>query len=135
MLTFLVYMLCYDIYYYFLHILLHTKYLYSIHKIHHKKYNPDYYDFYTIHILEIPLQSVGLIIPVYFYKLAIYQLLCAIFIINIRGIIIHDKRFINIIGDHHILHHKFINYNYGEYWIDYLFNTHYITKNIPTIKN
>lgn len=37
----------------------------------------------------------------------------------------HDHNFIWLIGNHHLLHHKNINYNFGEYWIDYLCNTKY----------
>jgi sterol desaturase/sphingolipid hydroxylase (fatty acid hydroxylase superfamily) len=122
----IVYIFCYDICFYFIHRLLHTKYLYFIHKIHHKKYKPEYYDFYTVDLLEIPIQSIGLIIAVYLYKLYLYQLMYAIIFINIRGILTHDERFVKLIGDHHLYHHKYIVYNYGEYWLDYLFGT-----NIP----
>ena len=82
---FILYILYYDILYYFLHRLLHTKYFYyNIHKIHHKKFNIKYYDYYTIHILEFPLTSVGLLLAIYLYKLYIYQLLFSIIFINIR---------------------------------------------------
>jgi len=126
--------MCYDIWYYFIHRLLHTKYLYFVHKIHHKKYKPEYYDYYTIHILEIPIQSIGLILAVYLYKLYLYSLICAIIAINIRGILTHDERFIKYIGDHHLYHHKCIVYNYGEYWLDYVFGTLYPNKLILTEK-
>ena len=123
MFAFLIYILCYDIWYYFAHRLLHTKHLYWIHKIHHKNYQPQYYDFYTIHILEIPIQSIGLLIGIYLYKLYINQFICSIIMINMRGLLTHDKRFIYIVGDHHLNHHKYIFYNYGEYWLDYIFDT------------
>ena len=64
----LVYIICYDIWFYLTHRLLHTKYLYFLHKIHHKKYKPEYYDYYNVHFLEIPIQSIGLILAVYLYK-------------------------------------------------------------------
>ena len=35
----------------------------------------------------------------------------------------HDRRFIFIVGNHHLLHHKYQKYNYGEYWIDMLCGT------------
>ena len=41
----------------------------------------------------------------------------------------HDKRFIWLIGNHHILHHKYPRYNFGEYWLDKLFRTNYPNKN------
>jgi sterol desaturase/sphingolipid hydroxylase (fatty acid hydroxylase superfamily) len=37
----------------------------------------------------------------------------------------HDERCIWLIGNHHILHHKYPQYNYGEYWLDKLFKTNY----------
>ena len=120
---FILYIFYYDIFYYFLHRLLHTKYLYFIHKIHHQKNIPDYYDYYNIHLLEFPITSIGIIFAIYLFKLYIYQLLFAILFINIRGILIHDNKFIFIIGDHHLLHHKYYKCNYGEYWLDYIFGT------------
>jgi sterol desaturase/sphingolipid hydroxylase (fatty acid hydroxylase superfamily) len=122
---FFFYIVYYDIFYYFLHRLLHSKYLYSIHKIHHIKNIPDYYDYYNIHILELPFTSIGLIFAIYLYKLYIYQLLYAIIFINVRGILMHDNQFIYLVGDHHLIHHKYYKCNYGEYWLDYLFGTVY----------
>jgi sterol desaturase/sphingolipid hydroxylase (fatty acid hydroxylase superfamily) len=40
----------------------------------------------------------------------------------------HDHRFIWLIGNHHILHHKYNHYNFGEYWLDSLFKTNYPNK-------
>jgi len=120
---FILYLIYYDFCYYFLHRLLHTKYLYFIHKIHHKKIKPNYYDFYTIHLLEVPFTSLGLFIAIYLYKLYIYQLLTALLFINIRGVLSHDERFVYLIGDHHLSHHMFFKCNYGEYWLDYTFGT------------
>ena len=117
------YVVYYDFFYYFMHRLLHTRYLYPIHKIHHRSAEPEYHDFYNVHILEVPLTSVGLFLAIYLYKLYIYQLLWAILFINARGVMSHDKRFIAFIGDHHLKHHKFFKCNYGEYWMDYLFGT------------
>ena len=122
---FFFYIVYYDIFYYFLHRLLHTKYLYFIHKIHHIKNIPDYYDYYNIHVLELPFTSIGLIFAIYLYKLYIYQLLYAIIFINVRGILIHDNQFIYLVGDHHLIHHKYYKCNYGEYWLDYIFGTVY----------
>jgi sterol desaturase/sphingolipid hydroxylase (fatty acid hydroxylase superfamily) len=122
---FFFYIMYYDIFYYFLHRLLHTKYLYFIHKIHHIKNIPDYYDYYNIHVLELPFTSIGLIFAIYLYKLYIYQLLYAIIFINVRGILMHDNQFIYLVGDHHLIHHKYYKCNYGEYWLDYIFGTVY----------
>jgi sterol desaturase/sphingolipid hydroxylase (fatty acid hydroxylase superfamily) len=39
----------------------------------------------------------------------------------------HDDRCSFIIGNHHLIHHQYPNYNYGEYWIDYLCKTNKLT--------
>lgn len=134
MLAFFLYLICYDIWYYFIHRLMHSRYLYFIHKIHHKKLNPDYYDYYTIHILELPLQSVGIIVPVYFYKLCIVQLIFTLLFINLRGLMEHDSRIPSFISNHHLTHHKIIKYNYGAYWLDYAFGTLYLHNGNRLIK-
>lgn len=120
---FVLYIVYYDFFYYFMHRLLHTRYLYPIHKIHHTKIEPEYYDFYTIHIVEIPITSIGLFISVYLYKLYMVQLICAILFINLRGVLSHDNRFDVIVGRHHLHHHKYFKCNFGEYWLDYIFGT------------
>jgi sterol desaturase/sphingolipid hydroxylase (fatty acid hydroxylase superfamily) len=117
------YILYYDIFYYFSHRLLHTRLLYPIHKIHHKNINTSFYDYYKVHILEFPLTSVGLFIAVYLYKLYIYQFICCVFFINIRGMVSHDPKFIYYVGDHHLLHHRYYKCNYGEKWLDFIFGT------------
>jgi len=121
---FILYVLYYDFCYYFVHRLLHTKTFYPIHKIHHRNQITKFYDFYTIHILEVPLTSVGLYVAIYFHKLYIYQLLLCILFINIRGMMSHDSNCIyHYVGDHHLLHHKYYKCNFGEYWLDYIFGT------------
>ena len=134
MFVFFIYLICYDVWYYFIHRLMHSRYFYFIHKVHHKKLNPEYYDYYTIHILELPLQSVGIICPIYFYKFSIFQLLCALLFINLRGIMEHDTRCSFLISNHHLTHHKIVKYNYGEYWLDYLFGTLHVNKEKQLIK-
>jgi sterol desaturase/sphingolipid hydroxylase (fatty acid hydroxylase superfamily) len=37
----------------------------------------------------------------------------------------HDKRFVWLIGDHHLLHHRDGRYNFGEGWIDSLCGTRF----------
>jgi sterol desaturase/sphingolipid hydroxylase (fatty acid hydroxylase superfamily) len=41
----------------------------------------------------------------------------------------HDNRFSWLIGNHHLLHHKYVKYNFGEYWIDCLCGTNYPNQN------
>jgi sterol desaturase/sphingolipid hydroxylase (fatty acid hydroxylase superfamily) len=61
----------------------------------------------------------------FFIPLRILDLLLACIIIGIRGLMRHDYRFTRFIGNHHLLHHKYANYNYGDYYLDYLFGTVY----------
>jgi len=126
---FFIYLFFYDIWYYFIHRAMHTKYLYFIHKIHHSKYNPAYYDYYTISILELQLHAVGIICPAYLYKWNVFQLMCAILFINLRGLMEHESRIPFFISNHHLMHHKLIKYNYGPYWLDFLFGTLYVNNN------
>jgi len=125
---FVLYIFYYDLFYYFIHRLLHTKYLYIIHKLHHKKNIPDFYDYYNVHLIEIPITSIGIFFAIYLFKLYIYQLIYAIIFINIRGILSHDKKFVYLVGNHHLIHHQYYKCNYGEYWLDYLFGTIYNNK-------
>jgi lathosterol oxidase len=91
--------------------------------MHHKQIQPEYYDFYNIHILELPISNVGLFLAIYLYKIYIYQLVCAIIFINMRGLMEHDSRCAALVGNHHLLHHQYFTCNYGEYWLDYIFGT------------
>lgn len=128
MIVFLLHILGYDIWFYISHLLLHTPLLWKYHKLHHTILNPLYTDTYTGHFLEGPFQSVGFALPYLFYNFNWISFLCALLFVNIRGLMRHDHRIIWLIGNHHILHHQFCNYNFGEYWIDWLFNTGYKRK-------
>lgn len=114
----------YDIWFYISHIILH-KYLYKIHSEHHTIINPVFTDTYVGHWFEGPFQGLGVFIPYLFINFNLYSFIFAIILINIRGMMRHDTRTDNIIGNHHLLHHKYPKYNYGEYWIDWLFGTKY----------
>jgi sterol desaturase/sphingolipid hydroxylase (fatty acid hydroxylase superfamily) len=123
----LFFIVSYDIWFYFSHLILHNKYVYKIiHREHHKT---DYKtivftDTYVGHFIESPFQGIGVLFPfLFFTPLDMYSLLYSLMIINIRGMLRHDHRFIWLIGNHHILHHKNPQYNFGEYWIDKLFGT------------
>ena len=82
-------------------------------------------DTYVGHFIEGPFQGIGVFFPLLFIEFNIYAFLYSLFIINIRGMLRHDNRFIWLIGNHHILHHKHPKYNFGEYWLDKLFQTNY----------
>lgn len=51
------------------------------------------------------------------------------FLLTVRGSLRHDVRFIWLVGNHHILHHKYLKYNYGDYWLDSLLSTDYPFRN------
>jgi len=127
MIQFFICILCYDMWYYVAHIFLHDKNIYFIHKIHHKKSYSDltYLDSNVNHMLEVPIQNIGLLIPFTVCKIDYLTLLFAYVFILIRGYMEHDNRFTSIIGNHHLLHHRYPKYNFGEYWIDYLCGTKY----------
>ena len=131
---FILYILYYDFFYYFLHRLLHTRLFYKIHKIHHLKIKPSFSDYHNVHVLEIPLTSLGLFLALYIHKIYTYQLICSILFINVRGMLEHDDRFISLVGDHHLKHHLLFTCNYGEYWLDFIFGTLYITNNEDEIR-
>lgn len=115
----------YDIWFYISHVLLHSKYLYLYHSIHHSNPEPTYLDTYVEHPIESPLQGIGMFLPMFIYTYTWYEIGITLFLLNIRGMMRHDERFIFLIGNHHLLHHKYPGYNFGEYWIDSLFGTRY----------
>jgi len=104
------FIVCYDVWFYISHIMMH-RYFY---KIHGKYY------------LESVFQSLGFIIPFIHLKSSlIYQpinIMTAFAFVNVRGILRHR---IPWLGEHHMLHHKYPTYNFGEYWLDDLFDTEY----------
>lgn len=110
--------LCYDIWFYISHILLHNKKLYKYHREHHTKINPIFLDTYKGHFLEGPFQSLGVIIPLTLLNYTMFDFAIVMFLLNARGMMRHDDRFSFLIGNHHLLHHKYPNYNFGEYWLD-----------------
>ena len=64
-LVFNIYIVSHDVWYYIFHRLLHTKYFYYIHKKHHKKLHNQltYLDAYVGEIIEFPLETMGICIP------------------------------------------------------------------------
>ena len=125
------YILSYDIWFYISHVILHNKLYKTIHKIHHiiDYKTMIYSDTYVGHFLETPFQGIGIIFPLLFIKLNLYMFLCSLLIINTRGMLRHDVNFVWLIGNHHILHHKYPQYNFGEYWLDKICGTIYPNQN------
>jgi len=122
MINILISILSYDIWFYLSHIILH-KYLYKYHREHHTKVNPNFIDTYHGHPFESIFQGIGFLFPFIIYSYTISNILVILAFLNIRGMMRHDERCIFLIGDHHLLHHKYPNYNYGEYWIDTICGT------------
>jgi sterol desaturase/sphingolipid hydroxylase (fatty acid hydroxylase superfamily) len=125
MINILVSIIGYDSWFYISHLILHTQYFYFYHKEHHRNIiNLTFLDTYTGHILEGPFQGIGIFLPYLFnLSMTVSEIIIVLLIVNIRGMMRHDYRCIWLIGDHHLLHHQYYNCNYGEYWIDYIFNT------------
>lgn len=113
----------YDIWFYISHILLHITPLWKYHKTHHLIIHPKFTDTYTGHIFESIFQSLGFFAPYMYYQLNLPAFIISLLFVNLRGMMRHDSRTVWLIGNHHLLHHEFFNCNYGEYWIDKLFNT------------
>jgi sterol desaturase/sphingolipid hydroxylase (fatty acid hydroxylase superfamily) len=87
-----------------------------------------YLDTYVGHSLEGQFQGIGVFLPCIVWNYTVYDILVILAILNIRGMMRHDERFIGLIGNHHLLHHKYPRYNFGEYWIDVLCGTNYKNK-------
>jgi sterol desaturase/sphingolipid hydroxylase (fatty acid hydroxylase superfamily) len=115
--------LAYDIWFYISHILLHTKMLYPYHKLHHTNSEPTFLDTYVGHSFEGPFQSIGMFVPYCFFQYTTTETIIILIVLNLRGMAQHDKRGAFLVGNHHMLHHKYSNYNYGQYWIDALCQT------------
>lgn len=115
--------LSYDIWFYFTHRLLHHPILYSYHKKHHTKFFPTWRDTFHADKLENSIMGLGSFFPALYYNNYYLEMVIASLICLIRGILHHDKRFIFIVGDHHIIHHRVFHYNYGAIWIDAIMGT------------
>jgi sterol desaturase/sphingolipid hydroxylase (fatty acid hydroxylase superfamily) len=123
----------YDIWFYWIHRILHQSFWYkTVHKIHHQiPYKQMNYTHTNIgHMFENIVQPLGICIPFFFITSDSYICTISSFSISLvftyaRGLMRHDHYFTYWFGNHHLLHHKYPNYNYGEYWLDLLFYTHY----------
>jgi len=124
MLNILLSILSYDIWFYISHLILHTNYFYNrIHYVHHAIKNPNYLDTYIGHFLESPFQGIGLFFPFLWFSYNFYDICFILFYLNIKGMLRHESRLTFLVGNHHIVHHMEPKYNYGEYWLDWLFGT------------
>ena len=119
--------LCYDLWFYCFHRLLHTKQLFKYQK-NITKIESEWYDTYYASFLENIISPLGIYIPMIYYNVFNLECILSMVFANTRGLIRHETRPIHIFGDHHIIHHKHYNCNYGEAWIDYLMGTLYKEK-------
>ena len=101
--------------------------MYEHHKLHHSKIVPKAPDTYLASPVETAFQGVGVFFPSLYLQITnpvdLDFLIITLFLINIRGMMAHDHRFIWLIGNHHLLHHKYNNCNYGQFYIDYMLGT------------
>jgi sterol desaturase/sphingolipid hydroxylase (fatty acid hydroxylase superfamily) len=118
-----VHILFYDLWFYASHLLLHTRFLYPIHSIHHQKAIPTFLDTYHGHWIEAPFQSLGYLTPLFWFPTFSWAVPISLVLVNARGMLRHDSRTTWIDGGHHMIHHKYPTYNYGEPWLDALFST------------
>jgi len=116
---------CFDVWFYMSHRILHSRTLYPLHSIHHKYVIPTIWDSYEGHWVENIIQGWGTFFPFVLYSYSLIDIGIILLFINVRGMMRHDERFIWLIGNHHLLHHRYPRYNYGEYWLDRLFATLY----------
>ena len=103
--------------------MLHSRLMSKYHKLHHTRSVPDYADTYLADPVETVFQGVGFLFPAIGYTYSPLDLALVLLLLNIRGMMAHDPRFAFLVGNHHLLHHKYGNCNYGQYWIDYLVKT------------
>ena len=121
----LFYIFSYDIGFYLSH-LLHDPTIYrNLHKQHHSLdyRHIQWLDTYYGHYLESIIQCTGIFIPWIYITSNLHEFVISILLINIRGMLRHHHRYIWLMGNHHILHHKYPQYNFGEYWLDHLLGT------------
>jgi len=123
MLFFLTAILGYDIWFYLSHLLLHHPFLYPIHAIHHQNVEPQFMDTYHGHWFEMFFQSIGFFTPLVAFEMDWISFGLALVFVNIKGMLRHDSRSAWLIGNHHLLHHKYSHYNFGEVWLDQLGGT------------
>ena len=131
MIAIFLHIICYDIWFYFSHIILHNPIMYyNIHRIHHEKPYDQiiWLDTNEGHYIENIFQPIGVFIPCFSYGFFPGHLIVASLIILLRGLMRHDNRCSWLIGNHHLLHHKHPKYNFGEYWIDNMCGTIYPNK-------
>jgi sterol desaturase/sphingolipid hydroxylase (fatty acid hydroxylase superfamily) len=124
--NFFAHVVCYDAWFYVSHLFLHRPAIYSL--VHHEHHATSYLELdYTStqigHWMEHAVQPLGIFIPLLFGQPQLIPFAAAVAFVGARGAMRHDHRFTPWIGNHHLLHHKYPRFNFGEYWIDSFFGT------------
>ena len=121
----IVFIFSYDIWFYVSHIALHHRSLYKYHKEHHAYSNPTWRETNAGSTFESLFQIAGLFLPFLIYRTVLVEFLVAAVLVVVRGLMRHDDRCTFLIGNHHLLHHRYPSYNFGEYWLDSVCGTMY----------
>ena len=107
---------------YWIHRALHHRLLYTpIHKLHHKYKETTPFSSYAFHPLDGWLQGCPYHIFVFIFPMHHISYFCALAIVGLWTINIHDRTtcripFINGAA-HHTIHHTGFTYNYGQYFV------------------
>ncbi|GBC19700.2 C-5 sterol desaturase [Rhizophagus irregularis DAOM 181602=DAOM 197198] len=107
---------------YWIHRWLHHPLIYKhLHKAHHRWIIPTPFSSHAFHPLDGYLQSVPYHIFVYLFPLHKFLYISLFIFVNLWTIMIHDGEFLStgtfVNGAaHHVLHHLYFNYNYGQYF-------------------
>ena len=123
---FLTHVIGYDIWFYLSHRALHTQMLWPVHRIHHERRDPVWTDTYHGHWAETALQCLGFFVPwafTFFWPVSWWVAGAALFSVNVRGILHHDRRLTWLVGDYHVVHHRRPGVNFGQPWLDWIFGT------------
>jgi sterol desaturase/sphingolipid hydroxylase (fatty acid hydroxylase superfamily) len=112
---FALHLLGYDIWFYISHRVLHSYPLWS----HNEKQYPHWGDAYHGQWASTVFQGIGFVVPWLCTSFWSWPAsLLALLFINARSLARHDPRMMTWIGNHHLLHHQFPAWNFGEYWLD-----------------
>lgn len=119
----------YDIWVYFFHIFLHKYFYASIHKLNHSSPQEIMSCKYinNLHLIENIVNPLGVAVPFYFYgfgRSSQDSFVIALFFIIVRAGLRQNKRSSWLFENHHIAHCKYLNCNYGEFWLDCTFGTY-----------
>jgi len=107
---------------YWIHRALHHRLLYApIHKLHHKYKETTPFSSYAFHPLDGWLQGCPYHIFVFLFPMHHVSYFCALAIVGLWTINIHDRTtfklpFVNGAA-HHTIHHTGFNFNYGQYFV------------------